>query len=57
MTKLKFQIEKIVQPNRQDWSLRFGDVFWAYQTTYKSLVGMSPYMMIYGGEMSYIGGA
>jgi hypothetical protein len=27
--------------------MRLGDELWAYQTTYKSPTGMSPYKMIY----------
>jgi len=46
--EIKFILEKTVQPNRRDLSLRLGDALWAYRTVYKSLIGMSPYRMIYG---------
>jgi len=46
--EIKSILEKIVQPNRRDWSLRLGDAFWAYRIAYKSPIGMSPYRMIYG---------
>ncbi|XP_073263308.1 uncharacterized protein [Populus alba] len=35
--EIKSILEKTVQPNRRDWSLRLGDALWAYRTAYKSL--------------------
>ena len=37
-----------MQPNWKDWSKRLDDALWAYRTTYKSPIGMSPYRIVYG---------
>ena len=34
--------------NRKDWSLKLLDSLWAYRTTYKTILGMSPYLLVYG---------
>jgi len=46
--EIKSILEKTPQPNQREWSLRLGDALWAYQTTYKSPIRMSPYRVIYG---------
>ena len=46
--EIKTILMKVVNSNRKDWSLKLLDSLWAYRISYKTILGMSPYRLVYG---------
>ena len=46
--EIKTIVMKVVNSSRKDWSLKLQESLWAYRTTYKTILGMSPYRLVYG---------
>ncbi|XP_057760467.1 uncharacterized protein LOC130980842 [Arachis stenosperma] len=45
--EIKRILEKVVNPQRKDWSSRLGDALWVYRMAYKTPLGMSPFRVVY----------
>ncbi|RVW77743.1 hypothetical protein CK203_050325 [Vitis vinifera] len=46
--EIKNILMKVVITSRKDWSIKLHDSLWAYRTVYKTILGMSPYRLVYG---------
>ena len=46
--QIKHILEKTVNSNFKDWSSKLIDALWAYRTTFKTNLGMSPYRLVFG---------
>ena len=45
--EVKSIIKKIIRPDEKDWAHKIPEALWAYQTTYKTPIKMSPFWLIF----------
>ncbi|RDX84773.1 putative mitochondrial protein, partial [Mucuna pruriens] len=45
--EIKKTLQKITNPNRKDWSRLLEDALWVHRTAYRTLLGMSPYQILF----------
>lgn len=46
--EIKTILEKTVARSRKDWASKLSDALWAYCTTFKTPIGISPFKLVYG---------
>ena len=45
--EIKSILEKTVNSSKKDWAKRIDDALWAYRTTFKTPLGMSPFRLVF----------
>ena len=46
--EIKSILEKTVNSSKKDWAKKIDDVLWAYRTTFKKPLEMSPFRLVFG---------
>ena len=46
-------LTKTVKEKRKDWSQRLPEALWAYITTWRNIIGFSPYELVYGKSVVF----
>ena len=46
--EIKSILEKMVNSSKKDWAKKIDDALWAYRTTFKTPLGMSPFRLVFG---------
>ena len=46
--EIKRILEKTVSVSRKDWAIKLDDALWAYRTTFKAPIGLTPFQLVYG---------